>query len=276
MVGFKYRNFVRLQGLKNAAYNGRLARICSFSADQNAGRYLVELQIDDEVAPHLNRDILVKSENMVRACDCCHHAGAATMQYCGRCKNAAYCNAECQRSDWTRHKVDCSAMNSQRQVCKSPIHLAVVMGNLAEVESLILEGADVNIALKEDDSTPLSIAAQQGNLSVVQFLIRKGADKNSASTNGCTPLYHYHYHYHPGPPTSPHLPLSHPTHYFFFASTRSFSLNHRATSHPLINRKNGSIVHATSPARFPHQSASSWDIPNMSALHHHTFACSGT
>jgi hypothetical protein len=98
MVGFKYENFVRLQGLSNAAYNGKLGVIKCFSVDDN-GKFAVELQ-EGEVALPLNREILVKPENMVRACDCCQQAGAATMQYCGRCRNAAYCNAECQRSDW--------------------------------------------------------------------------------------------------------------------------------------------------------------------------------
>ncbi len=90
MVGFKVGNFVRLQELNNAAYNGKLARIKICTPD---GRYRVELHVDEEVASGVSREIYVKLENMVRACDCCHQAGAVTMQYCGRCKNAAYCNA---------------------------------------------------------------------------------------------------------------------------------------------------------------------------------------
>jgi hypothetical protein len=134
MVGFKCRNFVRLQGLSNAAYNGKLARVVSLVAHETTGKYRVELQVDDDVAvaSQLSRDLLfVKPENMMRACDCCHLAGAVTMQYCGRCRNAAYCNAECQRSDWLRHKVICSQMNSVRQLVKSPLLLAATMGNLA-------------------------------------------------------------------------------------------------------------------------------------------------
>ena len=128
MVGFRFENFVRLQGLGNTAYNGKLALIKCLSADDNAGRFRVQLQVD-EVASHIPREILVKPENMVRACDCCHHAGAATMQYCGRCRNAAYCNAECQRGDWERHKVNCRLMNSERQLAKSPLLIAAAVGN---------------------------------------------------------------------------------------------------------------------------------------------------
>ena len=125
MVGFKFGNYVRLQGLSNAAYNGKLAIIRSLAVDESTGRFHVELQVgEDDVASHLNgQEISVKPENMVRACDGCHEAGAATMQNCGSCKNAAYCNAEYQRSDWKRHKVDCRNMSSQRRVVKIPSYL---------------------------------------------------------------------------------------------------------------------------------------------------------
>jgi ankyrin repeat protein len=188
MVGFKYQNFVRLQGLTNASYNGKLARIECFSADNVTGRWRVELQVG-QIAPNLSRKILVKPENMVRACDCCLLAGAATMQYCSRCKNAAYCNAECQRSDWKRHKAECSEMNSERQLVKSPLHLAAGSGNLAEVENLVRAGADVEKGSMGTGITPLHLAAANGHLAVVQFLLPHGADKDKATDDGVTPLY---------------------------------------------------------------------------------------
>jgi hypothetical protein len=43
MVGFKFENWVRLHGLSNAAYNGKLARIESVMADETTGRFLVEM-----------------------------------------------------------------------------------------------------------------------------------------------------------------------------------------------------------------------------------------
>jgi hypothetical protein len=189
MVGFKYNNFVRLQGLRNAAYNGKIARITTISAEENDGTVGVELQ-ENEVAPTLSRKILAKPENMLRACDCCHLAGAATMQYCGRCKNAAYCNAECQRSDWKSHKVDCSRMNTERQLFKSPLHFAAGVGNLAEVQNLVRGGADVNKTTKEDGFTPVCVAVQLGHLAVVQYLVQQGADVNKIDNNGCTPLFY--------------------------------------------------------------------------------------
>ncbi len=188
MVGFKYGNFVRLQGLNNAAYNGKLAIIKCLSVDEHNGRFLVELQVD-EVAPDLSREMLVKPENMMRACDCCRHGGAATMQYCGKCRNAAYCNAECQRNDWQRHKVNCNEMCAERQLVKNPLHIAACQGNLAAVESLVRAGADVNKAFKTDGCTALITAAEYGRLAVVRYLLQQGANKNKANKNGVTPLY---------------------------------------------------------------------------------------
>uniref|UniRef100_A0A8C5HB94 [histone H3]-lysine(4) N-trimethyltransferase n=1 Tax=Gouania willdenowi TaxID=441366 RepID=A0A8C5HB94_GOUWI len=31
---------------------------------------------------------------------------------CGKCKKAFYCNAKCQKGDWSNHKLECSAMNA--------------------------------------------------------------------------------------------------------------------------------------------------------------------
>jgi hypothetical protein len=188
MVGFRYENFVRIQGIADAAYNGKLGKIKSLSVEEHNGRFRVELQVG-EVASDLSREMLVKPENMARACDCCHNAGAATMQYCGKCRNAAYCNAECQRSDWMRHKVECSEMNGERQLVKSPLILAVGRALLAEVQHLVREGADVNKALKENGNSPIFVAANGGHLAIVQFLVQHGADKNKVNNEGASPLY---------------------------------------------------------------------------------------
>ncbi len=166
----------------------KLARIVTIY-EEKIGRFFVELNVGQDLSAHLMRQIFVKPENMVRACDCCHLAGVATMQYCGKCRNTAYCNVECQRSDWKQHKIVCSRMNAQRQIVKSPLHLAATKGDLAEVERLVREGADVEKPLKEDGSTALMEAAEQGHLSVVQYLLRHGADKHKANDLGTTPLY---------------------------------------------------------------------------------------
>ena len=190
MVGFKLGNYVRLQGLPDAAYNGKLARIKSVGAHEITGVFIIVLQGGEEVpSSSLDREILVKQEHMLRACDGCRLAGATTMQYCGNCKNAAYCNAECQRSDWKRHKVECNEMSTQRQIVKSPLLLAAHRGNLSEVQRLVRDGADVNKCSREDGFFSIYMASEQGHLSVVRYLVQEGADKDKATKNGGTSLF---------------------------------------------------------------------------------------
>ncbi|XP_065257717.1 N-lysine methyltransferase SMYD2 [Emys orbicularis] len=42
-------------------------------------------------------------------CECCF-ARKEGLSKCGRCKQAFYCNVECQKADWAMHKLECSAM----------------------------------------------------------------------------------------------------------------------------------------------------------------------
>uniref|UniRef100_A0A673N7Q7 [histone H3]-lysine(4) N-trimethyltransferase n=1 Tax=Sinocyclocheilus rhinocerous TaxID=307959 RepID=A0A673N7Q7_9TELE len=43
-------------------------------------------------------------------CECCFTRSAEGLSKCGKCKQAYYCNVECQRGDWPMHKLECSAM----------------------------------------------------------------------------------------------------------------------------------------------------------------------
>ncbi|XP_042358967.1 N-lysine methyltransferase SMYD2-B [Plectropomus leopardus] len=44
-------------------------------------------------------------------CEFCF-TGKKGLARCGKCKNAFYCNAKCQRGDWAMHKLECSAMTA--------------------------------------------------------------------------------------------------------------------------------------------------------------------
>uniref|UniRef100_A0AAR2M6I6 [histone H3]-lysine(4) N-trimethyltransferase n=1 Tax=Pygocentrus nattereri TaxID=42514 RepID=A0AAR2M6I6_PYGNA len=44
-------------------------------------------------------------------CECCFTRREA-LSKCGKCKQAYYCNVECQKGDWPMHKLECSAMCS--------------------------------------------------------------------------------------------------------------------------------------------------------------------
>ncbi|KAI2602609.1 hypothetical protein GGR54DRAFT_623626, partial [Hypoxylon sp. NC1633] len=42
-----------------------------------------------------------------RGCNATEAKSGGALLRCGRCKDAAYCSAECQRSDWKKHRMEC-------------------------------------------------------------------------------------------------------------------------------------------------------------------------
>ena len=89
---------IRLKGLNNASYDGKLACVRPFPSSELCcnGRYRVILT--DVVALPLLRELSVKPENMDHACKHCNKGGVKLLS-CGKCRHATYCNRECQRMD---------------------------------------------------------------------------------------------------------------------------------------------------------------------------------
>ena len=87
MAEFKHKigSLVRVYGLKNTLYNGRLGKVIDVSDLDTAGRLLVQLK--EKVSPPLLQEIKVKPENMLTACSHCHKAGDK-MQFCSKCRVA--------------------------------------------------------------------------------------------------------------------------------------------------------------------------------------------
>ena len=87
MAEFKHKigSLVRVHGLTNAAYNGRLGKVVDVSDLNATGRLLVSLH--EEVRPPLLQQIKIKPENMSTACNHCHKAGYK-MQFCSKCRVA--------------------------------------------------------------------------------------------------------------------------------------------------------------------------------------------
>ena len=87
MAEFKHKlgSLVRLHGLNNAAYNGRLGKVIIVSELDTTGRLTVELQ--ERVCPPLLQEIKIKPEGMSTACSHCHKA-SDKMQFCGKCRVA--------------------------------------------------------------------------------------------------------------------------------------------------------------------------------------------
>ena len=88
---------------------------------------------------------------------------------CGRCKTARYCNTECQRADWARHKMpDCFQFSHLRGL-DTPLQQACARGDVAEVRRLVeQEGANVDKATT-NGPTPLATATTHGHLLVVRY-----------------------------------------------------------------------------------------------------------
>ena len=87
MTEFKHKigSLVRVHGLNNAAYNGRLGKVVDVSELENTGRLLILLQ--ERAHPSLLQQIKIKPENMSTACSHCYKAGDK-LQFCSKCRVA--------------------------------------------------------------------------------------------------------------------------------------------------------------------------------------------
>ena len=171
-------------------YNGKLARVFYFPSAEVCcnGRYRVEL-IDDGAAPPTRQFLDVKPENIEHACRRCHKGGEKLM-LCGKCKNARYCDGECQRIDWESHKKECGGCGLARDATKNPLILALKQNDMRLVQKLVEEdNIDVNMASNTTNRTILQGASAMGRLPLVQYLLQHGADLHKADNNGVSPLY---------------------------------------------------------------------------------------
>ena len=80
-------------------------------------------------------------------------------------------------------------INSMNTQGLSPLHVAVIKGNVEVTELLINEGADIELKDSQYGSSPLLHACQNGRVNIVKLLIEKGANVKSESTSGTNALH---------------------------------------------------------------------------------------
>ena len=69
-----------------------------------------------------------------------------------------------------------------------PLHQAAADGNVAKVQRLIDDGANVN-AKDKDGDTPMHAATASGQDYTIAALVKAGADVNAKNYDGITPLH---------------------------------------------------------------------------------------
>ncbi|MFN4216901.1 MAG: ankyrin repeat domain-containing protein [Brevinematales bacterium] len=76
---------------------------------------------------------------------------------------------------------------------RTPLHWAVIAGDLKIVAYLLYKGADIE-AREKNGATPLHFAAYSKNLDIVKYLIQQNANINATDYSGWTPLHYYTYY----------------------------------------------------------------------------------
>jgi ankyrin repeat protein len=177
---FKFSNMVCLDGLKNIEFNGQLAIINSDEIDE---RYEVALCTNHK------KKIRVKKENLLFVCACCYKGGLH-FQVCGKCKMVRYCNLDCQKEDWKRHKTQCPTLKNTRTILRSSdLHKAILLRKLDTVKELIERGENINV-VDRDGRTALIVASCCADLKSVHHLVSRGANIEIVDKRGHTPLIH--------------------------------------------------------------------------------------
>lgn len=93
-----------------------------------------------------------------------------------------------KRRNWLRTALLISLLSASAIVHGGPIHNAAKVGDLEQVQRLIVQGADVNGKAIRDE-TPLIIASLAGNGEIVNYLLQRGADINARNASGLTALH---------------------------------------------------------------------------------------
>jgi len=71
----------------------------------------------------------------------------------------------------------------------SDIHYAAELGNIKSVDRFLKTGVDINTRSEDYGNTPLHTAAFHGQMAMIEYLFTNGADINAKNTSEQTPLH---------------------------------------------------------------------------------------
>ena len=93
-----------------------------------------------------------------QCCANCHKVPDATakLRRCGRCREAMYCNAECQRADWKRHKADCNRrLEKANEADACVLHESMRPGLLRDLDrqgfSVVVHQRNTDAVMRDGD-----------------------------------------------------------------------------------------------------------------------------
>ena len=102
-----------------------------------------------------------------------------------------YCNDDCQRQDWRKHKPHCITKEEQvrRKGLSEELFTASGRGDVRAMTALAAQGADINYVCAEiHGMTPLIAAALRARFAIIDALVVAGVRVNAVMTDGYSAL----------------------------------------------------------------------------------------
>lgn len=119
-------------------------------------------------------------ENLHKVCSTCSKANEELLK-CTRCKKAYYCNVDCQKTDWPKHKLTCSKGNAPQAQPKEDLsgmnefHKVqhVGTGNFTTIYRAVSKIDHQTYAIKQAEKAKLSRVRKEADLFMEKHCLGK-------------------------------------------------------------------------------------------------------
>lgn len=127
----------------------------------------------------------------------CQNCGGVGNLSCGKCFSGYYCSADCQRSDWPRHKAACARIADTTKcnpwyAPESSVEPKFVHPQLMDISEYRehIGSKNINTLRGARGETLLHAAVISGDIKSVKYLVENGAYVDSIDWMRNTPLYY--------------------------------------------------------------------------------------